>query len=174
MVSLQLQLDNADHFTFVAPLAFNTFRGTRLGALARIVAGLTGNISARSVKVLRVIKETAYPQLRQANLSLRFSVQSRARWPGWSQLTHLTSTLSTCVRSSLQPREVCPISSNQRHMGSGIPSCLRGNCYSPPQLPHLGTPRSRGYPPSSRRLRFSSADSGQRSLRLERCGLSLK
>ena len=49
--------------------------------------------------------------LRQANLSLRATVQSRARWPTSSQLTHFTSTLSGFPRdSSVQPRVVCPSS----------------------------------------------------------------
>lgn len=47
-----------------------------------------------------------YLQLRHANLSLRGSGQSRARWPFSSQLTHLTPTRSTSSASSVQPRTV--------------------------------------------------------------------
>lgn len=51
-----------------------------------------------------------YLQFRQANLSLRGSGQSRARWPFSSQFTHLTPTRSTSRASSEQPRIVWPIS----------------------------------------------------------------
>lgn len=104
-----------------------------------------------------------YPQLRQLCLFLRCCLQSRTRCPSPSQFEHLISTRSLSARSSLQLREICPIS-KQEDLAT-----IRGICsqseHLPPQFRHFGTLRSYGIPALFRRSRFSSASAGQRSRR---------